>query len=88
MASWTVAHQAPLSVECSRQEYRSGLPFLSLGGLPNPGIEPGSPAFQADSLPSELPGMPREGVDKLFSGKSQLVNIFAFADHKVSIATT
>ena len=72
----------------SRQEYWRGLPFPPLGGLPNPGIEPGSPAFQADSLPSELPGMPREGVDKLFSGKSQLVNIFAFADHKVSIATT
>ena len=40
----------------SRQEYRSGLPFPSLGDIPNPGIEPGSPALQADALPSESPG--------------------------------
>ena len=50
---WTVAHQAPLSMEFSRQEEWSGEPFLSPGGLPNPGIKPGSPALQADSLPSE-----------------------------------
>ena len=43
---WTVAHQAPLSIEFSRQEYWSGLPFPSPGGLPDPGIEPGSPALQ------------------------------------------
>ena len=47
---WTVAHQAPLSVGISRQEYWSGLPFPSPGNLPNPGIEPVSPALQADSL--------------------------------------
>ena len=52
--SWTVAHQAPLSMGFSRQEYRSGLPFPSPGDLPNPGIEPKSPALQADSLPTEL----------------------------------
>ena len=52
-ASWTVAHQAPLSMGFSRQEYWSGLPYPSPGDLPNPGIEPGSPALQADSLPSE-----------------------------------
>ena len=40
---WTVAHQAPLSMEFSRQEYWSGLPFPSPGYLPNPGIKPGSP---------------------------------------------
>ena len=40
----------------SRQEYRSGLPFPSPGDLPDPGIEPGSPALQADSLPTELQG--------------------------------
>ena len=45
----------------SRQEYWSGLPVPSPGDLPNPGIEPGSPAFQADSLPSELPGKPKKG---------------------------
>ena len=54
---WTVAQQAPLSLEFSRQEYWRGLPFPSPGGLPNPGIEPGSPAWQADSLPSEPPGL-------------------------------
>ena len=53
---WTVAHQPPLSIEFSRQEYWSGLPFPSPGDLPNPGIEPGSPALQADALPSEPPG--------------------------------
>ena len=52
----TIARQAPQSMGFSRQEYWSGLPFLSLGDLPNPGIEPGSPALQADSLPSEPPG--------------------------------
>ena len=50
---WTLAPQAPLSMEFFRQEYRSELSFPSLGYLPNPGIEPGSPALQADSLPSE-----------------------------------
>ena len=55
---WTVVCQAPLSMEFSRQEYWSGLPFPSTGDLPNPGIKPGSPALQADSLPSEPPGKP------------------------------
>ena len=41
---------------CPRQEYWSGLPFPSSGDLPDPGIEPGSPAWQADALPSEPPG--------------------------------
>ena len=53
---WTVAYHAPPSVGFSRQEYWSGLPFPSLGDLPNPGIKPGSPTLQADALPSELPG--------------------------------
>ena len=51
---WTVAHQAPLFMGFSRQEYWSELPFPSLGDLPDPGIKPGSPALQADSLPTEL----------------------------------
>ena len=55
-ALWTVAFQAPLSMGFFRQEYWSGLPIPSLGNLPNPGIEPGSPALQADTLPSEPPG--------------------------------
>ena len=49
----TVASQAPLSMEFSRQEYWNGLPFLSPGDLSDPGIEPGFPALQADSLLSE-----------------------------------
>ena len=51
---WTVACQAPLSTGFSRREYQSGLPFSSPEDLPNPGIEPGSPALQADSLLTEL----------------------------------
>ena len=54
MTLWTVVHQAPLSMGFSRQEYLSGLPLPSPGDLPNPGIEPRSPALQADSLPNEL----------------------------------
>ena len=53
---WTVAYQAPPSMGFSRQEYWSGVPFPSPGDLPDPGIEPGSPALQADALPSEPPG--------------------------------
>ena len=52
---WTVAHQAPLSMGFSREEYWSGLSFPSPRDLPNPAIQPRSPALQADSLPSELP---------------------------------
>ena len=57
---WTVAHQAPLSMGFSRQEYWSGLPFPSPGDLPDPGIEPRSPTLQADALTSEPPGKPKE----------------------------
>ena len=53
-----VAFQPPLSMEFSRQEYWSGLPFPSPGDLPDPGMESRSPALQADSLPSEPPGKP------------------------------
>ena len=53
---WTVAHQVPLSMGFSRQEYRTGLPFPSPGDLPNPGIKPRSPTLRADFLPSEPPG--------------------------------
>ena len=55
---WTVACQAPQSMEFSRQEYWSGLPFPSPRDLLNPGVGPGSPALQADTLPSEPPGKP------------------------------
>ena len=53
---WTIAHQAPLSMEFSRQEYWNGLPFPPPGDLPDPGVEPRSLALQTDSLLSEPPG--------------------------------
>ena len=59
---WTVAHQAPLSMGLSRQEYWSGLPFPSPGDLPEPGIEPGSSVLWTDALPSEPPGKPIHNV--------------------------
>ena len=70
---WTVAHQTPLSMEFSRQEYRSGVPLPSPGYLSNPGIEPRSPALQADSLLSESPGKLMRGEQdrKQVRGKSR-----------------
>ena len=55
---WTVAHQAPLSMGFSKQEYWSGLPFPSLGDLPGPGIEPVSPALTSMFFTTESPGKP------------------------------
>ena len=66
---WTVAHQAPQPMGFSRQESWSGLPFSPPGDLPNPGIEPRSPALQADALTSDPPG-------KL--GKGQMGGLFSF----------
>ena len=57
---WTVAYQAPPSMRFSRQEHWSGLPFPSPGDLPYPGIEPWSPALQADTLTSQPPGKPNK----------------------------
>ena len=64
---WTAAHQAPLSMGFSREEYWSGLPFPPPGDLPDPGREPRvsepvslvSPALKEDSLPTEPPGKPQ-----------------------------
>ena len=50
---WTVAHQDPLSMEFSRQEYWGGQSFPSPGDLPDPGVKPRSPVLQANSLPAE-----------------------------------
>ena len=58
---WTVAYQAPLSIEFFRQEYWSGWPCPPPWDLPDPWIEPVSPASQADYLPSEPPGKPPLG---------------------------
>ena len=55
---WTVAYQASPSMGFSRQGYWSGFPFPSPGDLPDPAVELGSPALQADALPSEPPGKP------------------------------
>ena len=55
---WTVAHQSPLSIGFSRQEYWSGLPFPSLGDLPDPGIEPAPLAVAGKSFTTESPGKP------------------------------
>ena len=55
---WTVAYQGSLSMGFPRQEYWNGLPLPSPGDLPDPGIEPGSPTLQADTLLSEPPENP------------------------------
>ena len=89
---WTVARQAPLSMEFSRQEYWSGLPCPSLGDLPHPGIKPGSPALQADSLPSEPPRKPviYNGRKLISSGEKVTLYIFyqlynhSFTKHECS----
>ena len=62
---WTVAFQAPLPMEFSRQEYWSGLPFPSPGDIPKPGIEPRSLPLKADALPSETPGKPASQVKSI-----------------------
>jgi len=62
---WIVALQAPPSMGFSRQEYWSGLPFPSLGDLPGPETEPGSPALQGDSLQSESPGNPSVDLNSI-----------------------
>ena len=56
---WTVAYQASQSMGFSKQEYWSGVPLPSPGDLPDPGIETGSPALEADTLTSEPPGKPK-----------------------------
>ena len=64
---WTVAYQVPPSMGFSRQECWTGLPFASPGDLPDPGIKPGSPALQADVLPSEPPGKPHNDTKILLN---------------------
>ena len=60
---WMVARRDPLCMEFSRQEYWSGLPFPSPGDLPNPGIEPGSPSLQADTLLCESSWKPSQSIE-------------------------
>ena len=63
----------------SRQEYQSGLPFPSPGDLPDPGMEPGSPALQADSLPTELQGKSQNALKDLGKEKSILGSFLSSA---------
>ena len=70
MTPWTLAHQASLSMEFSRPEYWSELPCPSPGDLLNPGIKPRSPSLQADSLPSESPGKPKNTGEGSLSPRS------------------
>ena len=86
---WTIAYQAPPSMGFSRQEYWSGLPFPPPGDLPNPGIQPGSPAFQAHALTSEPPGNWRLTVPKTIKMMLVRPQMISFkmiirADHAVS----
>ena len=67
---WTVVRQAPLAMGFSKEEYWSGLPSPPPRDLSNPGIYPRSPALQADSLPSELPGKPKNKL--YFSLKKEI----------------
>ena len=69
------ARQTPLSMKVSREEYWSGLPFPSPGDLPDPGIEPRSPALQADFLPSEPPWKPGE---KIGTGEKSICHISSY----------
>ena len=72
---WTAAHQASLSMGSSRQEHGRGLPFPSSGDLPDPRIEPGSPASQADALLSELPGQSLCGSTYIAVGASVIAQL-------------
>ena len=88
---WTIAYQAPLSMGFPRQECWSGLPFPSPGDLPDPGIEPGSPALQADALPSEPPGtmtMGRVVIKIKWPNSCKAVSMFPDTGNRVSINFT
>ena len=83
MTPWTVACKAPLSMGFSRQEYWNGLPFPYPENLPDPGIEPRSPALQVDSLPNELLApyfMENRGGERL-----KLVTDFLFLGSKITV---
>ena len=85
---WTIAYQAPPSIRFSRQEYWSGLPFPSPGDLPDPGIEPQSPAFQADALTSEPPGKPPNIHSVQFSSVLSLSHVWLFTTPWIAACQT
>ena len=74
VTQWTVALQAPLSMDFSRQEYWSGLPFPIPGGLSNPGIELVFSAWQAERIPSEPSGSPQIRSDSIKTSM-RMINI-------------
>ena len=83
-ALWNLTHQAPLSMRFSRQEYWSGLPCPSPGHLPNPRIEPRSPALRTDSLPSKPPGKPGMSNDEFIGGfLGQMTCLGKLASHQL-----
>ena len=89
MTPLTVALQAPLAMEFSRQEYWSGLLFPSPGDLPDPGIEPRSPALWADALPSEPPGKSNAGLEEAQAGikiTRRNINNLRYADDTTLMA--
>ena len=91
MTLWTLTHQAPLSMGFSRQEYWSGLPCPPPEDLPDPGIKPvspASPALEADSLSTELPGKPiyaNKGGLRWFAlvGPPVITGYFDSGEHKL-----
>jgi len=85
---WTIAYQAPPSIRFSRQEYWSGLPFPSPGDLPDPGIKPQSPAFQADALTSEPPGKPPNIHSVQFSSVLLLSRVWLFTTPWIAACQT
>ena len=70
---WTAAYQAPPSMGFDRQEYWSGVPLPSPGDLPDPGIEPRSPALEADALTSEPPKVP---LNSAVHGQRKATTVF------------
>ena len=78
---WTVAHKDPPSMGFSRQKYWSGLPFPSPGDLPNPGIEPRSPASQAEALTSEPPGEHTQHHQLLEKCSSKLQSVIVLCNY-------
>ena len=90
--AWTVAHQAPPSMEFSRQEYWSGLQFPFPGDLPDPGIKPGSPGLWADTLPSEpprnQPENPKDLIKKLLGLTNKFIDVSKYKmDTKNSVVS-
>ena len=80
---WTVAHQAPLSMGFPRKEYWSGLRFPTPGDLPNLGIEPVSPALQADSLPLSHQGSPAQDI--ILRDKKQDIETICILIHSKNV---